>query len=52
MKQYETSSDICDKTRECIYANSLDETKAVNVQLRELYDRFNCAIADVLPGLY
>ena len=33
------SRDIRDKARECIYACSLDETKEVNTQLRELYDR-------------
>jgi hypothetical protein len=47
------SRDIRDKARECIYASSsLDETKEVNIQLRELYDRFNQMIASVLPEFY
>jgi hypothetical protein len=46
------SRDIRDKARECIYASSLDETKEVNTQLRELYDRFNHMIASVLPEFY
>lgn len=46
------SRDIRDKARECIYSSSLDETKEVNMQLRELYDRFNHMIASVLPEFY
>ena len=46
------SRDIRDKARECIYTSSRDETKEVNIQLRELYDRFNQMVASVLPEFY
>jgi hypothetical protein len=44
--------EIRDVARECIYANSIDETKEMNTQLRQLYERFNDMIADILPRLY
>lgn len=48
----DVARDIRDMARECIYAGSLDETKETNVQLRQLYGRFNDIIAGALPVLY
>lgn len=40
------------KARECIYARSLDETKKLNNELRELHWKFNALVASSLPELY
>lgn len=48
----DTARDIRDKTRECIYASSLDKAKELNDKLRKQYAHFNDLVANVLPELY